>query len=76
MSNTYNEMIDSAAAMVDRRTARGFNWSDSRTLLAELCSEHTGDNLVSALVYHEFATEKQAASYVDQYVGGRTGGTR
>lgn len=56
--------------MIDRRVAGGANREESQYLLAELLEAHTGTNLVSALVYQGFATEKQAAKFASEYERG------
>ncbi|KXO90991.1 Uncharacterised protein (plasmid) [Tsukamurella tyrosinosolvens] len=53
--------------LIDRRVAGGANREDSQALLAELLEAHAGDNLVSALVYQGFATEKQAKKFAAEY---------
>lgn len=50
--------------MISRRVNKGFNKLESITLLAELTKSHDGDNLATALVYNEFATEKQAYKFI------------
>ena len=51
--------------LIDRRASKGFNRVESIALLAEVTKAHTGDNLIAALVYEEFTTEKQAAKLVN-----------
>lgn len=50
-------------SMITRRASKGYNASESRAMLNELVRSHSGDNLVTALVYNEFATEAQAAKF-------------
>lgn len=51
--------------MIDRRASKGFNRVESMMMLSELIKVHEGDNLAQALVYNEFATEKQAYNYIN-----------
>lgn len=51
-------------ALIQRRVNKGFSRGDSEQLLSELCEAHSGDNLVHALVYNEFATQRQAERFV------------
>lgn len=51
--------------MLARRVSKGFNKGESIATLAELVQSHAGDNLASALVYEQFATEKQAYNFVE-----------
>lgn len=53
-----------ADTMVFNRANKGHNETESRRLLNELRQSHSGDNLVHALVYNGFATEKQATKFV------------
>lgn len=53
-----------ADTMVFTRVNKGHNEAESRRLLNELRRSHSGDNLVHALVYNGFATEKQATKFV------------
>lgn len=53
-----------ADTMVFNRVNKGNNEAESRRLLNELRQSHSGDNLVHALVYNGFATEKQASKFV------------
>lgn len=53
-----------ADTMVFNRVNKGNNEAESRRLLNELRRSHSGDNLVHALVYNGFATEKQAEKFV------------
>lgn len=47
--------------MVDRRVRKGNDRAESEALLEKVIAAHSvHDNLVYALVYHGFATEKQA----------------
>lgn len=50
--------------MIARRVDKGYNAQESALLLGELITDHTGDNLVSALVYNDFATIRTAEKYV------------
>lgn len=52
-------------ALIQRRVNKGFGRGDSEQLLSELCAAHSGDNLVHALVYNEFATQRQAERFVE-----------
>ena len=52
-----------AEKMIARRASKGHNAAESAKLLTELTAAHTGDNLVAALVYNEFATEGQATKF-------------
>ena len=49
--------------MITRRVSKGSSAEESQTMLAELIRNHTGDNLVSALVHNGFATERQAQKF-------------
>lgn len=51
--------------MIARRVSKGFNKVESIAMLAELIKSHDGDNLATALVYNEFATEKQAYKFIN-----------
>lgn len=51
-------------SFVLRRVRKGNRRDESETLLNELLQHHDGDNLVHALVYEGFATERQAAAFV------------
>lgn len=51
-------------AMIDRRTRYGCTAADSAKLLDQLIANHDGDNLVHALCFNEFATEKAAERFV------------
>ena len=51
-------------AMLDRRTLKGFRRDESAGLFDKLVAEHTGDNLVHALVYEGFAAERTAERFV------------
>ena len=50
--------------MIARRVDKGYNAQESALLLGELITDHKGDNLVSALVYNDFATIRTAEKYV------------
>ena len=50
--------------LIARRVSKGNNEVQSRQLLREHLRNHAGDNLEFALVYDNFATEKQAAKFV------------
>ena len=50
--------------MIARRVDKGYNAQESALLLGELITDHNGDNLVSALVYNDFATIRTAEKYV------------
>lgn len=50
--------------MIARRVDKGYNAQDSAILLGELITDHNGANLVSALVYNDFATVRTAEKYV------------
>lgn len=50
-------------SMIATRAGKGFNAGESAALFADLTARHTGDNLVSALVYNEFATEAAATEF-------------
>lgn len=49
--------------MITRRTNKGYNAAESAALFAELTNSHTGDNLATALVFNEFATETAARKF-------------
>lgn len=49
--------------MIARRVAKGATEAESRALLAELTSTHSGDNLAAALVYWRFATPRAADTF-------------
>lgn len=57
-----NETIK--AKLIDRRASKGYSLGESYKVLEGLLMDHEGDNLVAALVYEEFATEKQAEKIV------------
>ena len=50
--------------MIARRVDKGYNAQESALLLGELITDHNGANLVSALVYNDFATVRTAEKYV------------
>ena len=50
--------------LIERRIATGANVDESIALFNELIAAHDGDNLVFALCYNEFTTEKQAYRFV------------
>lgn len=50
-------------SMIATRTAKGFNAEESAALFTGITACHTGDNLVFALVYNEFADEAAATEY-------------
>lgn len=50
--------------LVSRRVQKGNRRDESETLLQVLLQRHNGDNLIHALVYEGFATERQAARFV------------
>lgn len=52
------------AELIDRRVAKGNRREDSESLLAELLAAHCGENLVAALVFQGFATERGARAFV------------
>lgn len=52
--------------MLDRRTAKGANLAESRSLLADLLRSHQGHNLAAALVHQDFATETQAEAFLTE----------
>lgn len=59
--------MDKAAArikMVDRAVSKGWNGTEAQAHLVELEERHGGYNLVTALVYNGFATERAALKYV------------
>lgn len=58
-------MADIHNKLISRRISKGHNAADSAKLLAEVIAAHSGDNLVTALVYNEFATEAQATKIAD-----------
>lgn len=51
--------------LIDRRVDKGNDREGSAALLAELMAAHSGENLVAALVYQGFATERIARVFVD-----------
>ena len=57
MTNTRTD------ALLNRYVAKGGNRDDGVILLNELIESHTGDNLVSALVYNDFATTFAATKF-------------
>ncbi|MGC4174323.1 hypothetical protein [Demequina sp.] len=57
--------VPTSETLIARRVARGANEEESRLLLHELIAAHFGDNLASALVYQDFATEAQAQAFVE-----------
>lgn len=53
--------------MIARRNQRrGGTAAEAAELLAELTEAHAGENLVHALTYEAFATERQARRYAAQ----------
>ena len=52
-----------AAKMIARRVSKGGNEAESAAMLADIIARHSGSNLVSALVYNEFATERAAERF-------------
>lgn len=50
--------------LIDRRVRKGFDVVTSVVVLNQLLVSHDGDNLVHALCYNGFATEKQATEFV------------
>jgi len=63
LAERYNAHIAAGEKMIDRRVSGGSTYAQSRALFAELCANHAGENLASALVYSSFATEAQARKY-------------
>lgn len=59
-----NGIEDAHTALIDRRVAKGNDRDRSTSLLAELLAAHSGENLVAALVYQGFATERAARTFV------------
>ena len=57
---------DAHAELIGRRVAKGNDRDGSTSLLAELLAAHSGENLVTALVYQGFASERAARSFVDR----------
>lgn len=53
--------------LIQRRVSKGYNATQSEQLLEELINTLDGYDLVYALVYEEFATEKQAYKFTDIY---------
>lgn len=49
---------------VARRVRKGYAQEQSKALLFQLLESHDGDNLVHALCYNDFATERQAEKFV------------
>ena len=49
--------------MINKRVNNGANHDESVALLDQLTKRHSGINLVSALVYEGFATERQAMKF-------------
>jgi hypothetical protein len=49
--------------MIARVVSKGGNPEDSAKLLAKLLAAHSGINLVSALVYYDFATVAKASTF-------------
>lgn len=52
-------------SMIARRGRQGHTDAVSRKVLNALLAAHDGDNLVCALVYEGFATERQAAKFAE-----------
>jgi hypothetical protein len=52
--------------LLERRNARGLSPVISLELLSAILNIFTGDDLVKALVNHNFATEKQAVAFVER----------
>jgi hypothetical protein len=51
--------------MIDRRTAKGWNIEDSKFELFKILTDVTSeDQKVRDLIYWDFATEKQAKTYL------------
>lgn len=50
-------------SLVQRRAHRGATTDGSAALLAELLTSHSGDNLVHALTYNDFATAARAERF-------------
>jgi len=49
--------------MIARRIAKGYNATESAKLLTEILAAHEGPNLIAALVYNGFATERLASRF-------------
>jgi hypothetical protein len=57
------------AKMIDRRTAKGWNVEDSKFELFKILTDSTSTaQKIRDLVYWDFATEKQAATYLAEGV--------
>jgi hypothetical protein len=53
------------AKMIDRRTAKGWNIEDSKFELFKILTDTTSeDQKIRDLMYWDFATEKQAKTYL------------
>jgi|TARA_B110000483_G_scaffold243313_2_gene332460 hypothetical protein len=50
--------------LIQRRITKGANADQSIALFNELVAAHDGDNLVFALCYNGFATEKMAYNFI------------
>ena len=59
------DMTNTAAAakLIARRVSKGHNAAESTAMLDDLIARHDGDNLVTALVYNGFATERTAQRF-------------
>lgn len=51
--------------MIAKRVSVGYNFEESVALLEDTLYSHDGDNLVSALCYEGFATEKQGYQLIE-----------
>lgn len=56
-------------SLIARRVRKGNRRDESEGLLQILLQRHSGDNLVHALVYEGFATERQAEAFVAERKG-------
>ena len=58
-----------ASKMIERRTAKGWNLEDSKFELFKILTDTTSTaQKIRDLVYWDFATEKQAATYLAEGV--------
>ena len=55
-----------AAKLISRRVSKGYNAAESAAMLDDLIARHDGDNLASALVYCDFATERASYRFLDE----------
>lgn len=56
-----------ADRLVTRRVRKGHRQDESSQMLATILEAHRGDNLVTALVYNEFATQRTAEAIAKEF---------